>query len=326
VKIALCDNNGLKFCSDLIPHWTARGHEVRYERGASEFLAQWADIYYIEWIDGNLNYLLKLYADDPGHNRTKDWDNNKKPKIICRMIDWDIWCGYVPFYAQEYINFIDKAICIAPHIEKYILEKALGYKEKLKLIRPGVNLDKFPLKTKKTDGFQLGMALGDFWPQAKNHMGGLDIFTTLYNLDNRWRLHIRGQHEHGEYWPYMYEHYLNSRGIRDAVTLYAPLDDMNVFYENIDILLHPGMKEGFCYSVAEAMVKGIPVVCNQFYGSENIWPQTILYKTHLNAVEMISGIKNKKHPENYPQILRKYIEDTYNMERMLNEFDEFIGL
>ena len=320
MKIAIADNTGLKFAQDIKEHWERRGHEVRYERGASEYLAQWADIYYVEWIDNNLNYLWKLYNahDQVQLNDDIVWDNNKKPKIVCRMFDWDIWNAYVPFYEQNYIDFIDTAICIAPHIKDYILEKAPQYQEKLHLIRPGVNLEKFTLKTKQTDGFQLGMVLGDMW-WPKNHMAGLDIFTTLYQKDNRWRLHIRGQHEPGNYWRVMYEHYLDSRGIRDAVTLYPPVENMNDWYENIDVLLHPGMKETFCYAVGEAMAKNIPVVVNEFYGARDIWSGWNLYQTHEEAVRLID--KARKVPGG-----RGYIQENYDVKRMLREYDELLGL
>lgn len=325
MKIAIADNAGTKFCKDIIEHWQNKGHEVRYERGASEYLAQWADIYYVEWIDNNLNYLWKLYNGVDGVSRTPDWDNNKKPKIVCRMIDWDLWCGFVPFYEEAYMNFIDVAICIAPHMQDYILEKAPGYKDKLHLIRPGVNLEKFTVKSTVTDGFQLGMVLGDLW-WYKNHMGGLDIFTQLYRQDNRWRLHLRGQHEPGAYNPRMFEYYLESRGIKDAVTLYPPVDDMNQWYEQIDIMLHPGMKETFVYAVAEPMAKGIPVIVNDFLGSQDIWDanEYMIYQTHEEAVEIINCIKDKEFSDT-PIDWRNYIEAKYDVKRMLKEYDEVLG-
>lgn len=319
MKIAIADNTGLKFLTDLKQHWEDQGHEVRYERGASEYLAQWADLYYVEWIDGNLNYLWKLYNGADDVSRTPDWGNNKKPIIACRLIDWDIWNPYVPFYEEQYINFIDKAICIAPHIQKRILDRAPQYNGKLQLIRPGVAVDKFPLKTTKTDGHQIGMVLGDMW-WPKNHMSGLDIFTQLYRKDNRWRLHIRGQHEGGtEYWRAMYEHYLDSRGIREAVTLYAPVDSMDTWYEGIDYLLHPGMKEAFSYAVAEAACKGIPIICNEFMGALDIWPEDWLYQTTNEAVHMFQFTHD-------PQAFRDYVVENYNLQKYFQETDSWLGV
>lgn len=320
MKIAVADNTGMKFCQDLIDHWIEKGHEVKYERGASEYLAQWADIYYVDWIDNNLNYLWKLYNDPMCENRTPDWDNNKRPIIVCRMIDWDVWNAYVPFYEQAYIDFIDKAICIAPHIEKYIRSKA-DYGDKLRLIRPGVNLDKFTLKKKETDGFQIGMVLGDCW-MPKQHMMGIDIFHRLWKKDKRWKLHFRGQHEGGTpYWKIMYDYHIESRGLKDAVILYDHVEDMSAWYENIDILLHPGMKEAFCYAVGEALAKGIPAVVNDFYGSHDIWSGW-LYQDSEEAIEQIM-MYNRGGGQLDPT---SYIKEKYPLDRMLKEFDELLGL
>ena len=315
MHIGIADNNGGKFTKDLKEHWEHSGHGVKYERGASEYIAQWADLYYVDTWDNNIHYLYKLYHGDSGVSRTDPWDNNKKPKIAVRLLDWEVWIGLAR--DQSMIDWVDYAICIAPHIEKKLREDN-EWGDKLKVIKPGVNLDKFVSKHEPTDGFQIGMVLADMW-WYKNHMGGLDIFTTLAKQDKRWRLHIRGDHEAGEFNKVMYDHYLESRGITDRVTLYSQVDDMDRWYENIDILLHPGMKEAFCYAVAEAMAKGLKVVCNNFYGAEAIWPKWILYDTHQEAVEKILA-----EPLKFDN--RKFIEEKYNCTRQFKETDEFLAV
>lgn len=326
MKIAIADNNGRKFTEDIEKHWLAKGHEVKFESGASEYLAQWADLYYIDTWDNNIHYIYKFYHGDPDNNLPADlkqtWDNKKKPRMVVRALDWEVWIGLAR--DQDIINWVDDVIVIAPHIETE-LRKHADFGSKIQLIRPGVNLEKFTLKKRETDGFQLGMVLGDMW-WPKNHMGGLDIFTTLYQEDNRWRLHIRGQHEGGgggEYWKRMYEHYLDSRGIKDAVTLYAPVTDMNDWYEQIDILLHPGMKEAFCYAVGEALAKGICVAVNEFYGARDIWHKADIYQTHEEAVLIINSHKDCPISKDYN---RQYIEKKYSLQRMLVDYDKLLGL
>ena len=320
MRIAIADNNRLKFTKDLKEHWEKKGHEVKYEVGSSEYLAQWADIYYIDTWDNNLSYLYRLYHGQHSEY-PPDWDNNKKPKIVVRALDWEVWLGHAR--DQQIIDWVDKVICIVPHIEKELREHA-DFRDKLKCIRPGVSLEKFTLKTNQTDGFQLGMVLGDMW-WPKNHMSGLDIFTTLYRQDNRWRFHIRGQHESGTvYWKKMYDYYIESRGLEKVVTLYPHQEDINNWYEQIDILLHPGMKEAFCYAVAEAMAKGIPVVVNDFYGSKDIWVPASLYQTHDEAVEKLT-FNAAKGNNNYSMNIRQYIEQNYSLEKYLKEMDEYVG-
>lgn len=319
MKIAISDNNGGKFSSDIQLHFEKLGHEVKFEPGASEHLAQWADVYFIDCWDNNIHYLFDIYHENTGGNRPKDFDINKKPKFIVRPLDWEVWIGLAK--DQQIIDWVDEAICIAPHIEKK-LKADNDWGNKLHLIPAGVNTEKFHMKTTKTNQFQLGMVLGDMW-WPKNHMGGLDIFTSLLREDPRWRLHIRGQHEGGgggEYWKQMYEHYLDSRGIRPFVTLYEHVPDMNAWYEQIDVLLHPGMKEAFCYAVGEAMSKGIPAVVNQFYGSEDIWPKDILYQTHEEAIEKLIAIPGSSPDKWY----RNEIVKNHNIETMLKEIDKLL--
>ena len=313
MKIAMADSCALKFSRDLKEHWEAKGHEVRYEIGASEHLAQWSDLYYIDWCDNNVNYLYKIYTGI--HPEHLNWKEYHRPKFIARAIDWEVWLGFAR--DQNLVDFIDQWICIAPHIEKKLKSEANYRPGQLICIPPGVNLDQFTSKTKQTDGFQLGMVLGDmWWPKA--HMTGLDIFTTLYKKDHRWKLHLRGQHERGEYWPVMYEHYLDSRNIREAVILYPQVEFMNDWYENIDILLHPGMKESFCYAIGEAMAKGIRPVINEFYGAREIWRHEDLYQTHEEAVQKILHPVDPKDP-------RHYIETAHNLKDMLVAFDKLLG-
>ena len=316
MKIAMCDNNGGKFTTDLKEYWEKKGHEVKFERGASESLAQWCDLYYCDTFDNNIHYLYKHYHNEPGFDHPADWDSNKKPLIVVRALDWEVWIGLAR--GQELIDWVDKVIVIVPHIEDQ-LRKHAEFGDKIRVIRPGVNTDKFTLKESKTDGFQVGMALGDMW-WPKNHMGGLDIFNQLSKKDKRWHLHIRGNHEGGtDYWKVMYDHYISSRGLEDRVTLYSHVPDMNQWYENIDYLLHPGMKEAFCYAVGEAMSKGIKPIVNEFYGSRDIWPDWSLYQDSSEALKMF-------HHDQKPEFYRDYIKKTYPLSKQMEETDAYLGL
>ena len=311
-RIAIADNTGLKFSQDIKQHWEKKGHEVKFERGASEHLCQWADLYYVDWADNNIHYLYDLYHGDPRKSRPKNWDNKKKPMFVVRAIDWDVWIGHAR--DQNIVSWVDKWITIAPHIERKLRAESEYREGQLKLIRPGVNLERFPPKKTKTDGLQVGMVLGDMWTY-KNPMGGLEIFNMLVG---DWKLHVRGQHEPGEFNPIMWDHYVNSRDLADKVELWGPVNDMNEFYDKIDVLLVPCFKEAFNYGVGEAMAKGIRPVINNFYGAKDIWPSKYLYNNYGEALRMITS---PEAPEDY----REYINNNYNIERMMKEYDEFLG-
>jgi len=89
------------------------------------------------------------------------------------------------------------------------------------------------------------------------------------------------------------------------------------------------MKEGFCYAVAEAMSKGIKPVVNNFFGAKDIWYDEILYNTHKEALmkfTMGSPINANSQWMNGNNPYREYIKDNYSLERMLKEYDEYMGV
>lgn len=55
-------------------------------------------------------------------------------------------------------------------------------------------------------------------------------------------------------------------GISESVTFRGVVADMPAFYDGIDILLHPAMREPFGLVAAEAMAAGCPVVCTSVDG------------------------------------------------------------
>lgn len=316
MKIAIADNCTLKFSRDLKEHWEKK-HEVRYEIGASEWLAQWADLYYIDWWDANLAYLWKLYNGVEGVSRTPDWDNNRKPKIVVRAIDWDVWCGFVPT-SQQYVDFVDKVICIAPHIERFMRTQA-EFGDKLHVIRPGVNVDRFSFRADRL-GYNVAMVTGDIW-MMKNAMEGLTVFNSLVRRypELPWKLHWRGQlADHARYMQHAIDYFIDSRRLKDRVVLYPPVNDMNEWYEQMDFILHPSIKEAFCYAIGEAMTKGIKPVIYDWLGSKDIWPRECIYQTVDEAIDIFMGPRT-------PEVYRQFIQENYPIERMVRQYDELLG-
>jgi len=312
MKIAVADNNGGKFSMMIMDHWRDKGHEVKWEPGANPALMDWADLYYVDVWDSNIHCLL---------NYCRDNNYTPKCKFAVRPIDWDIWVRGVR--CQWMVDMIDYFICISPFLWRWLLaekDDATGqpiqWGDKLHMIQPGLDLDKFPLKTSETDGFQVGMVTGNMW-ELKGPIASSFIFADLALKDPRWKLHIRGQLSETQYHKLMYPHFIKSRGLKDRVTIHGNYDDMNRFYEQVDLLLVPSLKEGFSYATAEAMSKGIPCVINNFMGSEEIWPKECIYNTSSQAIALIErgGCMN----------YRKYMEDHYSAKKMFNEYDKLLG-
>jgi glycosyltransferase involved in cell wall biosynthesis len=221
---------------------------------------------------------------------------------------------------------VDKFICISPFLEQWLRKECDGetnqpivWGDKLKLIRPGLDISKFPLKTSQTDGWQVGMVTGNMW-EMKGPMLGLNIFAGLCRGGDPWKLHIRGQLSETQYHKEMYPHFIESRGLEDRVKIHGHYADMNEFYEQIDVLLVPSLKEAFSYATAEAMAKGIPCVINNYMGSTDIWPKQCIFNTFEEAVLML---------RNYRFILdnpRGIIESFYTLDRMMGEYNDWLEI
>lgn len=308
MKIGIADNQQLKFDQDLVDHWKERGHEVRYEMGFSEYLAEWADLYYINYWDNNVHAAYHWHQNHP------EW---KRPIYAVRAIDWEVWCGLVR--DQSIIDWVDHAFCIAPHIERKLRSES-QWGEKLHLIQCGINLERFT--PKKTYGrYNIVLPCNEIDWHLKNVSEGFKIFAMLRKRYARapHHLFVRGKWCQGEYFKVFHQDLIDKLGIRDCVTIIdQPVDDYNAFLEDMDYCLVPSYKEAFSYVTGECAAKGIKPVLNWWYGAEEIWPKEWLYTTPDQAVDMLSS-------DFVPHQLRKYIEKEKNVKTMFQQFDKVLG-
>jgi len=316
-KIGIADNQALKFDASLKEHWEKKGHEVKYEFGASEVIFQWCDLYYVNFFDNNIHYLYKWHKDNP---------NIKKPTIVVRALDWDVWCGLAR--DPEMALWIDKVITITPHIKKKLLAENTAYKEdKVALIRCGVNLEKFTFK-KSFGGYNIVIPCSEIDWHLKNVSEGFKIFAMLKKKsDKPWKLFVRGKWCQAEYFKVFHEDLIDKLGIRDDTTLTtSPVPDFNQYLEQMDYCLHPSYKEAFSYATGECAAKGIIPVLNHWYGAEDTWPKEWLYNTPDEAVEKIlNWEKDKKMADVERAYCRSYMENHYSLEKMCSEYDRILG-
>jgi glycosyltransferase involved in cell wall biosynthesis len=308
MKIAIADNQQVKFDNDIVDHWIRLGHEVKYEMGFSENLYAWADLYYVNFWDNNIHAMFHWYEAHP---------NDKKPIVVVRAIDWEIWQGLVR--DQRIIDWVDHAICIAPHMERKLRSEA-RWGDKLHLIPCGVDATKFPLR-RKEQGHNILIPCNEIDWHLKNVSEGIKIFAMLKKESTLpWKLFIRGKWCQGEYFKVFHLDLIEKLGIKDDVTIIdSHIGDYDAFMEDMDVCLVPSYKEAFSFVTGECASKGIKPVLNHWYGAEEIWPIEWIYQTPDEAVEKIKcgGWK----PEEY----RDYILKNKNVEDMFKAYDKILG-
>lgn len=301
MKIAIADNQALRFDREYKEH-LEKNHEVKYECGANPELFKWCDVYYVNYWDNNIHYLWKWHLEHP---------EVKKPRIVCRAIDWEIWIGFVR--DQALINWIDEAICIAPHLEEK-LRKEANFGDKLHLIPLGIDMDKWTLI--KEINKNVIMPINDIDWYLKHTVEGIKIFA---ELPKDWTMTIHGIFKKEEYIQKVVYYTVEVNNLHDRVKFdTAWVDDWNLYLDKFSFMLLPSMKEAFSYVTAQCAAKGIKPILNHWYGAERIWPQEWLYTMISKAVKMF---ETKEEPSVYRQVV---IDRKYTNDRFFAEMDKVV--
>lgn len=308
MKIACFDNAGFKFSQMILDYWSSKGHEVRREMGTNPILTEWADLVYIDFLDNNF---YVLYNGPKGDH----FPSYPKKRIAVRAIDIDIWMGR--HCDPQIFNYLDDLIVINKFYFDKVQRESNAPAGKIKLIYPGVDLNKFKFRNKER-GCKIAMVVGNLW-EAKSTYEGIRIFQEVNRLqpDKPWELHIRGEMIPPEWHRVSYEHLIEISGLKDKITIYPPQPNISDWLQDKDYILVVSHKEAFSYAAAEGMAVGLKPVINHFFGSE--WNPKYRFNSLFEAVTMI--VEGEYNPEEY----RQYIQDHYDFKRMMKQYDELFG-
>jgi hypothetical protein len=310
MKIAIADNQQLKFIGDLKKHWESKGHEVKYEMGASEILFEWADLYFVDGWENNIHYLYNWYKEHP---------EAKKPKVACRAIDWEVWQGLAR--DQDIIDWVDYQFAIAPHIARKLQSENRW--DRLEVIKCGIDTQKFTFrKDGNSFGYNVLIPCNEIDWHLKNVSEGIKIFAMLCDLKpwGNWKLTIKGK------WTGMYGYMkvfhldlIEKLGIKDRVTIIEEhVPDYNEFLEQFNYCLVPSYKEAYSYVVGECAAKGIRPVINHWLGAEELWNPDWIYQTPNIAINHFNvNFSAKKN--------REWVIKNSNFKDMAEKYDKILG-
>lgn len=309
MKIAVFDNCAGKFSMGIMEYWRKKGHEVNFEMGTNPALVAEADLTYIDWLDQNFYCLYN------GLNGDRSNPPFPKKRVAVRMIDLDYWQGR--HKDPGIYNYMDDLIVINKFYYDRTKQESGIPENKLHLIYPGVDLDKFVFR-KKDRGYKIAVVSGHMW-EAKSNYEAIRIFQEVNRLypGKPWELHIRGDMIPPEWRSVSYSHLIEISGLKDRIFIEGLQGEMSNFYKDKDYILVVSHKEAFSYAAAEGMAVGLKPVLNNFFGSE--WPEKYRFNDLHTAVTMIG--EGDWNPEEY----RQYIQDYYDFQTMMKNYDDLFG-
>lgn len=295
--------NGDKFLHDIID-----GLKEKYEirkiivtnlKQVDEGM-KWADICWFEWCDQLVAYGSKLSLA-------------KEKKIICRLHSYEAF--YQNFTQEVLWENVDKVIFVAEFIRDIVLKKEPSLTLEQTLYIPnGINFEKFKFN-ERTPGFKIAYVCSiDF---KKGPMLLLHSFKSIYDVDNRYELHIAGEFIEPRYKLY-YDQMVKELGLENNVFYHGFQTNIPKWLEDKNYIISTSVLESQHLAIMEAMAMGIKPLVHNFYGAREIYENKFIWNTINEAVKMI----NKENYHSYEY--RKFIEDNYSLEKQLTLTNEVL--
>lgn len=293
-------------------HWEALGHTVLYSIYWNPDHVKRADVVFFDWVDNSL--IRASNPDDDFYKLMKEGVMDKmygeRPagkKIIARCHDIDAWCEH---YKKVDWNWVNDLVFVADHIKELVCSNQ-QFPESLKIhtIKHGINPEKFTFRN-KPKGNKIA------WVGRITHHKCIELALQALAENPEYELHAVGSSL--DSWELYYvDSFVKRNGLK--FFHYPQVEDMNVFLEDKDFSLLTSFKEAFSYATGEAMAKGLKPLIHNFWGAEGVWPKKYIWNKVSEVRPMLEGDFN-------PQEYHDFIKENYNLERMLKEYDQIMGL
>jgi len=216
---------------------------------------------------------------------------------------------------EQFLGGVDLAVC-ASFAAKRVLQLRWGYAGRIEVVlnclRP--NLVPESQRPKSLSGghpVRLGVAARLI--PLKGVGVALHALRTLLDAHHDVELHIAGS---GPLQPFLVQE-TNRLGLYSAVTFHGCIQDMSEFYELIDLLLVPSVREPFGLVIVEAAARGCPAICSKIDGI----PEAVMDgQTGLclePTIDLTSGLRFGGKPSDFPPGVYDPISDQMTEPRFL---------
>jgi tetratricopeptide (TPR) repeat protein len=228
------------FTQPFIEYFKAKYNVVvskRYDR----YLAEWADVIWQEWADGNL------------------MENTCPEKTLVRIHGYEAYTNMRMLQQIPWEKF-KSVVFVANHIREMFPMPSLN--GQVNVIQNGVDVEKFFIKNKKRPDKSVGIA--GYMNVKKNPMRLAKIIKA--NPDYTFNLRIDWQD------PFLQSSFeYEVEGCKNIV-YHSRYDDLNDFWNQVQFVISTSDIESFSFNIAEAMAAGCHPIMHKWRGADIIWP------------------------------------------------------
>jgi glycosyltransferase involved in cell wall biosynthesis len=130
-------------------------------------------------------------------------------------------------------------------------------------------------------------------------------------------------------WEQRLRELTQSTALRDRFCWLGRVEDMDAFYKQLDVLVHPARQEPLGRTLLEAGVRGLPIVATDVGGTREIFPlasHSALICPADNASALATAVlrvgDNPMAAANMGQRARSRIEAVFNVARCAEQVDD----
>ncbi|ENH98399.1 group 1 glycosyltransferase [Gracilibacillus halophilus YIM-C55.5] len=209
---------------------------------------------------------------------------------------------------------MNKVIFVSSFLKNYVLDNEKSLKEEKTVVIPnGVNLSKYKFKD-RNHGFKIAHI--GFINFKKGPMLLLQAFKTIYDLDNRYTLHIAGEFQQIRYVLY-YQQMINEMGLENNVYFEGWQEDIDDWLDDKNYILTSSVLESQHMSVMEAMSKGIKPLVHNFVAAKEIYDNEYIW---TNVNDIIELLRTEYESHNY----YNFVKMNYSLETQLESINNLV--
>ncbi|CAM3307733.1 glycosyltransferase [Rhodothermus bifroesti] len=296
IKVAFICGSNTSFIIDLEIAFSARYHVRAYHFSEKvdfrliQDALDWADVVWFEWADAILaqasNTLRKTAA------------------VICRVHRYEVFTNW---FENINWNFVDHLIVTSKHVYDLIKEKVDLSKFDfldVSIIPSIINIDKFDFHVKEK-GYNIAY-LG-YLNYRKNPSLLIQCIKALVELDKKYKLYIGGIKQNEEIDQYL-TNIIDKLDLKDNVIWCGWIENVSDWLKDKHYLILPSIHEGNPYCVLEAAACGVKPLVHYFPGSDELYPNSWLFKTVNEFVDKVIN-------DTYDSFAyRRYAEEKYSFD------------
>jgi tetratricopeptide (TPR) repeat protein len=293
------------FCGsddNIIDHLSSKYEVTKFRGGTIQDmhnLMKWSDVSWFEWCDNFIIHASKL---------------PKVCKTVCRLHSYEAFTDSIQ---NVHWKNVDDLIFVAPHIENIIKRQipSLNQTVNSHVILNGVDLRRYTFKEREK-GFNI--AFVGYINHKKNPSLLLQCIKYLVDIDDRYILHIAGQHQELRFQLY-FDHIIKEMNLDKNVVFHGWVNDVHKWLDDKHFTISTSVLESFCHGIADAMACGLKPLIHNFIGAKELYPDKYIFNSVKDFSEMV--LNDDYNSAEY----RKYIEENYSQERQFNEVEKLIN-